>query len=605
MGRESHNFRRRQKLIEKHTGSSYEPKQRSSWGSGSSEAAWGSSQASWSGSKQGKRSSQVQKYVLSGRTKSKEEVAEERAAKRSASKRKLLINSAKELLGDDFVAPKPFVGRTAEAKSAPSAPAPRKKAAAKPPPKPAAKEKAKEVAQTTTPLPDAALARPVRPAEPSVPAASVAASPPVSVKKAKKKRSATEDTQPVAVKKKRKKAKDDAEENKTEGVAVVAKKKAAKGALKKSSAKTKADPSGIGIKKGGKKQAAQKDKPLSKKELRLRRQEERKTRIRFAYLVCPGSVTERASRQQLNDNERRLLGTGALSWRWLREEDFGDPHAGRPPKRPPQANPKGHRWALEGKCKELWWSKSGVRRLRSLDTALEEFAVWPACERRVELAKKLQSKGALRKRCGRFFKEVVASLVAAPPPSPAAAAVDKAGADGSSSVQPLLLEARRLCLRIVDEWRERAGEQPGDCSPKALERAWLQMLCCSVSEVATERACAGAATGRNAKGAGPLRSWLAALRTVVFARYCPLPDADTQLQLLDTTATAAGSRRGEEASSPSSAPSIVVLPLGAFTFWQVLLLTAAAKWLGSGALVVRRKASGPAEVVYRTATEPA
>merc|ERR1712008_86091 len=54
-------------------------------------------------------------------------------------------------------------------------------------------------------------------------------------------------------------------------------------------------------------------------------------------------------------------------------------------------------------------------------------------------------------------------------------------------------------------------------------------------------------------------------------------------------------RTGEAKQLP-----LVLLPLGTFTFWQVLLLAAAAHWLGTGATVLRRTAAGPPEVVWRS-----
>eukprot|EP00927_Polykrikos_kofoidii_P024883 TRINITY_DN22505_c0_g1_i1.p1 TRINITY_DN22505_c0_g1~~TRINITY_DN22505_c0_g1_i1.p1 ORF type:complete len:617 (-),score=111.24 TRINITY_DN22505_c0_g1_i1:34-1884(-) len=322
-----------------------------------------------------------------------------------------------------------------------------------------------------------------------------------------------------------------------------------------------------------------------RKAWRLARQSLRHT----AHVICPGSCTDRFARGgaahaaitvSLNDNERRLLLSGGLSWRWLRDGEDVD----RKP--PPVADSDAHWWAL----KETQGGPASER-IATLDQRLGSDALWPPCKARVALASKLSSRKTLHKRCERYFVEVLAPLVVAP---------SSADADASA---PLRAEARRLCLSCVEACK---GANT-DASPST-RSAWLQLLRRSAVEHSQENRWTSA--DKRVHPACRLTALLPALRIAFLARLCPRVDGVALRELLRKVASqipCGAAKQGESIGSESanvvSAASAVVtmLPLGIFTQWQVLLLVALSRWSGAEATVVRRAAAGAAEVFFRSA----
>eukprot|EP00434_Breviolum_minutum_P041635 symbB.v1.2.037039.t1/scaffold5364.1/size27975/4 len=135
-----------------------------------------------------------------------------------------------------------------------------------------------------------------------------------------------------------------------------------------------------------------------------------------ARVVCPGSLTERfvacgkaTSHSPLTAFERGLLATGPLSWRWLRDQDDDV----LPEKmRPVEVDRAGHYQALRQVTQQL--NAKDAERLWHLDSILETDALWPSCPARVTLADRLRTPKALKRRCGRYLKEVLVPLVEFP-----------------------------------------------------------------------------------------------------------------------------------------------------------------------------------------------
>lgn len=299
-------------------------------------------------------------------------------------------------------------------------------------------------------------------------------------------------------------------------------------------------------------------------------------------IICPGSLTERFMRNPLNGNERRLLSTGGLSWRWLREPDDA---AALPGAAPPQPDKVAHRGRLEARVAAL--PVAAARKLRHVDECLGVHGLWPPCAARAALAVRLQKKGALRKRCVRHLAEVVEPLLA----EVRAVAPGSDSGKVADSSAPFFAEARRLCVQCAEAWQSLAGggvTQQG--CPERTWGTWLQMLCqAAIADELPQRTTMSDA-------------WLRSLQCVLYARLCPYLDAEAEQRMFRTVVQAAESGTlGKQGADCTSLPTLVLLPLGVFTLWQVLLLLAAARWLGTEATVVRRTAVGPLEVVFRSA----
>jgi len=325
-------------------------------------------------------------------------------------------------------------------------------------------------------------------------------------------------------------------------------------------------------------------RPLSKKE-RLQAKLGIQKRIRQkAYVICPGSVTDRYARQQLTGNERRLLASGGLSWRWLREPFDPERLPGASRHKP---DSRAHQVKLDKHLQHL--PEPAARKLCWLDECLEAYACWPPCTARAALAVRLRKKGALRKQCERHFADVIEPLLEAPPATKANT-TDHSG-EGAGLQNSLLLEARRLCMACSDAWRSLAvdGLVRLEGSGNDVRSDWWQMLCCAMSADLTPRC------------KGPRGAWLRALQRAMFARLCPEPTGEARQRMLQAAVEAAGKDVVERMAEAQQLP-LVLLPLGTFTFWQVLLLVAAAHWLGTGSTVLRRTAAGPPEVVWRSPT---
>lgn len=327
-------------------------------------------------------------------------------------------------------------------------------------------------------------------------------------------------------------------------------------------------------------------RPLSKKE-RLRAKLGIQTRMKQkACVICPGSITDRFAQQQLNFRERRLLATGGLSWRWLRDPFDPERLPGASRHKP---DSRAHQVKLDKHLQHL--PELAARKLCWLDECLETFAYWPPCTARAALAVRLRTKGALRKHCERYFAEVIEPLIQAP--TSKAIATDRPG-EGATLQMSLLVEARRLCTVCSEAWRSLTvdGLVQLEGSGNDVRSAWWQMLCCAISSDLAPRC------------KGPRSAWLRALQHAVFARFCPEPTSEVRQKMLQVVAEAAGKNVVKSTAEAQLLP-LVLLPLGTFTFWQVLLLAATTHWLGTGATVLRRTAAGPPEVVWRSsAHEP-
>merc|ERR1712224_149175 len=106
---------------------------------------------------------------------------------------------------------------------------------------------------------------------------------------------------------------------------------------------------------------------------------------------------------------RRLLASGGLSWRWLRDEDE-DCVPILSAKALPRPDEQTHK--MELRFRQAACSSRAFQRLTYFDACLKSDALWPACTERVALAARLvQTKAALGRRCTRFLDEVVAPLL--------------------------------------------------------------------------------------------------------------------------------------------------------------------------------------------------
>jgi len=323
-------------------------------------------------------------------------------------------------------------------------------------------------------------------------------------------------------------------------------------------------------------------RPLSKKE-RLRAKLGIQKRMRQkACVICPGSVTDRVAQQHLNGSERRLLATGGLSWRWFREPFDPERLPGASQHKP---DGRAHQVKLDMHLQYL--PEPAARKLCWLDECLETYACWPPCIARAALAVRLRKKGALRKQCERHFAEVIEPLLA---PTAKASTTDHT-VEGASLQISLLLDARRICTACAEAWHSLAvdGLVQLEGSGTDARSAWWQMICCAISADLAPRC------------KGPRSAWLRALQHAIFARLCPEPSVEVRQRMLQAAVDAAGTDLVERTAEAQQLP-LVLLPLGTFTFWQVLLLAAAAHWLGTGSTVLRRTAAGPPEVVWRSST---
>lgn len=335
--------------------------------------------------------------------------------------------------------------------------------------------------------------------------------------------------------------------------------------------------------------------------------------------ICPGSVTDRYARGlgmtcirvKLTAEEWRLLRTGAISWQWLRDEWYpATVPGGNVPKEDVPAHADALRWA------SLGLSAQHAGRLDSLDEALQSDALWPPCAERVKLAERLRGKGGLRRRWERHFDEVLAPLLGVPSraerlggtsrglsstfdsdseSSPGVPGLpgDGPSGDGGSMVTPLMALVRQLCARGAAHWR-RDGARPEELDADALKLAWKEML---------QRALAMTAEGEwAAKGGGQNTTarWLCALRYAVLARLCPWANEEAQHKFLQRVAVAAAPEASGTEQGRNGDGEVVVLPLGVFTCWQVLLVVGLARWLGVEATVVRRTALGAPSVFFRS-----
>lgn len=296
-----------------------------------------------------------------------------------------------------------------------------------------------------------------------------------------------------------------------------------------------------------------------------------------ARVVCPGSLTERfiacgraSAYSALTAFERRLLSTGQLSWRWLRDEDAD---VLPPSARRLEADPKAYHQAAISAEGSL--PAPAVSRLWSVDAALETDALWPLCPERLQLALRLQCQKGLRRRSDRYVREVLTPLIDQ-------SVLSAAWTDGSS--RAALDQARRLLTGCTGAWMA-ATKQGADSA--LWKPAWSQMLRRSLNQMYKA----------DEDLAREWCSWLSALRQVQLARLCPGLDLDAQLRLLRAVTLAVPSAK---AAGDAAAP--VVLPLGLFTFWQVLLLVALARRDGLNSMVVRRQAAGTPEVIFRTSS---
>eukprot|EP00439_Symbiodinium_sp_Y106_P080924 s171_g19.t2 len=262
-----------------------------------------------------------------------------------------------------------------------------------------------------------------------------------------------------------------------------------------------------------------------------------------ARVVCPGSLTERfiacgraSAYSALTAFERRLLSTGQLSWRWLRDEDADmlPPSARRL-----EADPKAYHQAARSAEGSL--PARAVSRLWSVDTALETDALWPLCQERLQLAQRLQRQKGLRRRSDRYMREVLTPLTDQ-------SVLSAAWTDGSS--RAALDQARRLVTGCAGAWMA-ATKQAADAA--LWKPAWSQMLRRSLNGMYKA----------DEDLTREWSSWLSALRQVQLARLCPGLDLDAQLRLLRAVTLALPPAK---AAGDAAAP--VVLPLGLFTFWQ-------------------------------------
>jgi len=323
-------------------------------------------------------------------------------------------------------------------------------------------------------------------------------------------------------------------------------------------------------------------RPPSKKE-RLRATLGIQKRMRQkACVICPGSVTDRFARQPLNGNERRLLASGGLSWRWFREPFDPERLPGASRHKP---DSRAHQVKLDKHLQYL--PEPAARKLCWLDECLETYACWPPCTARAALAVRLRKKDALRKQCDRHFAEVIEPLLA---PIAKASNTDHS-VEGASLHTSLQLQARRICTACSEAWHSLAvdGLVQSEGSENDVRSAWWQMLCCAISADLAPRC------------KGPRSAWLRALRHAIFARLCPEPSVEVRQRMLQAAVESAGTDLVARTAEAQQLP-LVLLPLGTFTFWQVLLLAAAAHWLGTGTTVLRRTAAGPPEVVWRSST---
>lgn len=303
-----------------------------------------------------------------------------------------------------------------------------------------------------------------------------------------------------------------------------------------------------------------------------------KVKKRWAYVICPGSVTDRCWRSQLNGNERRLLLSGPLSWNWLRKSPPEPASEGL------DADPMAH--AAELKLLHGSMPEASAHKLSYLDLCLGRDGLWPPCPARIALAKRLHARGGMRRRCQRHFVEVVLPLLTEDTHNSLQDAAPGAGAAGEGgSAAHLQSVARSMCKRCARDWLSTSGKNT-EGGVTALRGAWMELLRHAVDP-------------DKARVSSHWRPFLLGLRCTIFARLCPNLDEAAQRRMLDAvTAATASSLEVQERGR-----ALVVLPLGFFTLAQVLLLVALVRFSGSEAMVVRRSATGSPVVIFRTIEE--
>ncbi|CAK0862140.1 unnamed protein product, partial [Prorocentrum cordatum] len=295
MGREAHNLRRRQKLILKHTGKAYEPwaqhggrSSAGAWrqeGAGSWEqgAAWRAprraAEGSWTG------------WAAGGRT-----GREPRQRSAVGSKRSAMLEDMRRLAFGEETLPKQG-GRP---------PAGKKKK------KSTSARRAASAALAAAPAGRKTL-RPVSKASETEPG----------LRKKAPRRSKASETEP-GLRRKKKKPLCKSQTTKTEPV--LRKRKT----TRKAAAMQEPEPKHSGRPKRATEDGADGvPERLSRRQQRVAKLLERKKQRRTAYVINPGSVTDRFSRglhnfctaSPLTGEEHRLLASGGLSWRWLRDGD--------------------------------------------------------------------------------------------------------------------------------------------------------------------------------------------------------------------------------------------------------------------------------------------
>jgi len=289
----------------------------------------------------------------------------------------------------------------------------------------------------------------------------------------------------------------------------------------------------------------------------------------------PGSACDRLLKLKPTFADRRLLGTGQLSWSWLRKErSFGEKvsEVGILP------DADGHSDALDWRLK--WLDTASAQSLFHLDECLGSDCFWPPSRSRVAMAAKLRTKGALQLRCTRFCAEVLSPLMDQ--------GLEAACAEGGEQSTALKAAARILCHRCAQEWLK-SGLARESVQTLHARAAWKQMCRRSLDH--------------DLQGSSSWQALLRGLRCALLGRLCPGTDLDTQkvlMQRVSALASEGGPHQRADQPDASNSPGLTSLPLGVFTFPQVLLLLAVSRWLGGEAMVIRCLASGTPLVLFRS-----
>jgi len=346
---------------------------------------------------------------------------------------------------------------------------------------------------------------------------------------------------------------------------------AVKGARRKSSDRDKLGPKV--------KLALNKSKVILKRPAKVSSKERcaggKKLSARKCYLIMPGSACDRFLKLKPTFAGRRLLGTGQLSWSWLRnEKSFGQKvsEVGILP------DADGHSDALDWRLK--WLDTASAQSLFHLDECLGSDCFWPPSRSRVAMAAKLRTKGALQLRCTRFCAEVLSPLMDQ--------GLEAACAEGGEQSTALKAAARILCHRCAQEWLT-SGLSRESAQTLDARAAWKQMCRRSLDH--------------DLQGSSSWQALLRGLRCSLLGRLCPWTDLDTQkvlMQRVSVLASEGGPHQRADQPDASNSPGLTSLPLGVFTFPQVLLLLTVSRWLGGEAMVIRCLASGTPLVLFRS-----